>query len=223
MDGHRRAGRGRAADADRRGGVRPLPLGHEGRARRGVRPCSRGRNRRSTGDRAAAASTTCGRRCTPSKIVSYAQGYQLMRAAAKTYGWNLNYGGIALMWRGGCIIRSAFPGARFKRSLRARSASLVNLMLDPFFAEQLLRRPSRDWRHVCALAALENGVPAPALPGGACVLRRLPLPSACRPTCCRRSATTSARIPTSASTRPRGEFFHTNWTGRGRRHRRRRL
>ena len=70
-----------------------------------------------------------------SKIVSYAQGYQLMRAAANTYGWNLNYGGIALMWRGGCIIRSVFLG-KIKEAFD-RDPNLVNLMLDPFFADQL--------------------------------------------------------------------------------------
>jgi len=80
-----------------------------------------------------------------SKIVSYAQGYQLMRSAAATYGWDLNYGGIALMWRGGCIIRSAFLG-KIKEAFDADPA-LENLMLDPFFRKALSRAQSA-WRRV---------------------------------------------------------------------------
>ena len=145
-----------------------------------------------------------------SKIVSYAQGYQLMRAAAKTYGWNLNYGGIALMWRGGCIIRSAFLG-RIKEAFD-REPSLVNLMLDPFFARQLAEAQS-GWRRVCASAAL-NGVPAPAISAALSYYdgyrsERLPanLLQAQRDYF---GAHTYERVDA-----PRGQFFHTNWTGEG--------
>ena len=145
-----------------------------------------------------------------SKIVSYAQGYQLMRAAAKTYGWNLNYGGIAMMWRGGCIIRSAFLG-RIREAF-ARDGELVNLMLDPFFAGQLAEAQP-GWRRVCALAAL-NGVPAPAFQAALSYYdgyrsERLPA-----------NLLQAQRDYFGAHTyertdRPRGEFFHTNWTGEG--------
>src|SRR5262249_18301170 len=72
-----------------------------------------------------------------SKIISYAQGYMLMRAAAKQYGWNLNYGGIALMWRGGCIIRSRFLG-KIKDAF-STNANLSNLLLDPYFKGEIDR------------------------------------------------------------------------------------
>ena len=93
------------------------------------------------------------------KIVSYAQGYTLMRAAAKTYGWNLNYGGIALMWRGGCIIRSVFLG-KIKEAFDNNPA-LTNLLLDPYF-KGVMDRAQAGWRRVCA-AAIANGIPAPAM------------------------------------------------------------
>lgn len=144
------------------------------------------------------------------KIVSYAQGYQLMRAAAKTYGWKLNYGGIALMWRGGCIIRSAFLG-RIKEAFE-RDENLVNLMLDPFFA-QALARAQAGWRAVCA-AAIESGVPMPAFTsalsyydGYRCARLPANLLQAQRDYF---GAHTYERVD-----RPRGEFFHTNWTGEG--------
>ena len=145
-----------------------------------------------------------------SKIVSYAQGYQLMRAAAKTYGWNLNYGGIALMWRGGCIIRSRFLG-RIKEAFDG-NPDLVNLMLDDFFRGELAKAQG-GWRRVCA-AAMLNGVPVPAFAsalsyydGYRC--ERLPanLLQAQRDFF---GAHTYERVD-----RPRGEFFHTNWTGEG--------
>ena len=79
------------------------------------------------------------------KIVSYAQGYTLMRAAAKTYGWNLNYGGIALMWRGGCIIRSVFLG-KIKEAYRQGSRRLSNLLLDPYFKADA-------WKSTCPRGA----------------------------------------------------------------------
>ena len=145
-----------------------------------------------------------------SKIVSYAQGYQLMRQAAKTYGWNLNYGGIALMWRGGCIIRSAFLG-RIKEAFD-KDPELVNLMLDGFFRDAL-ERAQGGWRRVCASAML-NGVPVPAFAsalsyydGYRCARLPANLLQAQRDYF---GAHTYERID-----QPRGQFFHTNWTGEG--------
>src|SRR5205814_9177025 len=85
-----------------------------------------------------------------SKIISYAQGYLLMRAAAQEYKWNLNYGGIALMWRGGCIIRSVFLG-KIKEAFD-QNPKLTNLLLDPFF-RKAVRDSQRGWRNVVAMAA----------------------------------------------------------------------
>src|ERR1044071_4414528 len=93
-----------------------------------------------------------------SKIVSYAQGYMLMRAAAKEYGWNLNNGGIALMWRGGCIIRSAFLG-KIKEAFD-KNPKLSNLLLDDFF-RKAIKESQKSWRNVVALAA-KKGIPTPA-------------------------------------------------------------
>ncbi len=145
-----------------------------------------------------------------SKIVSYAQGYQLMRAAARTYGWNLNYGGIALMWRGGCIIRSAFLG-RIKAAFD-KDPGLVNLMLDDFFREALSHAQD-GWRRVCA-AAMLNGVPVPAFAsalsyydGYRCPRLPANLLQAQRDYF---GAHTYERTDC-----PRGQFFHTNWTGEG--------
>ena len=145
-----------------------------------------------------------------SKIVSYAQGYTLMRAAAKTYGWNLNYGGIALMWRGGCIIRSVFLG-KIKEAYD-NNPSLTNLLLDPYF-KNVMDKAQAGWRRVCS-TAIANGIPAPAMTtalsyydGYRC--ERLPanLLQAQRDYF---GAHTYERVD-----RPRGEFFHTNWTGEG--------
>src|SRR3989339_795950 len=145
-----------------------------------------------------------------SKIVSYAQGYVLMRYAAKEYGWNLNYGGIALMWRGGCIIRSVFLG-KIKDAFD-NNLNLKNLLLDPFFKDAVLKaQPS--WRRVLT-EAINLGVPVPAL----CTAlnffdgyrsKRLPanLLQAQRDYF---GAHTYERVD-----KPRGEFFHTNWTGEG--------
>lgn len=145
-----------------------------------------------------------------SKIVSYAQGYQLMRQAAKTYGWNLNYGGIALMWRGGCIIRSRFLG-KIKEAFD-KAPDLVNLMLDDFFQGEL-DAAQAGWRRVCA-AAMLNGVPVPAFAsalsyydGYRCPRLPANLLQAQRDFF---GAHTYERVD-----RPRGEFFHTNWTGEG--------
>ncbi|HMP75179.1 MAG TPA: decarboxylating NADP(+)-dependent phosphogluconate dehydrogenase [Kiritimatiellia bacterium] len=145
-----------------------------------------------------------------SKIVSYAQGYQLMRAVSKEFNWNLNYGGIALMWRGGCIIRSAFLGD-IKKAFK-RNPELVNLLLDPFFT-RAARRAQTGWRKVVA-AAVKIGVPMPAISSALAYYdgyrcERLPanLLQAQRDYF---GAHTYERVD-----KPRGEFFHTNWTGRG--------
>jgi len=161
------------------------------------------------GDRAAFAEKIRGA-LYASKIISYAQGYTLMRSAAKTYGWNLNYGGIALMWRGGCIIRSAFLG-KIKEAYDSDPA-LSNLLLDPFF-KKTVERCEDAWREVVAAAAL-HGVPAPAMSSALSYFDgytcgRLPanLLQAQRDYF---GAHTYERVDA-----PRGQFFHTNWTGRG--------
>jgi len=145
-----------------------------------------------------------------SKIVSYAQGYQLMRAAAKEYNWNLNYGGIALMWRGGCIIRSVFLG-KIKEAFD-RKPDLENLLLDPFFKDAV-ESAQPAWRRVVG-TAIEMGIPTPAMSSALAFYdgyrhERLPqnLLQAQRDYF---GAHTYERVD-----RPRGEFFHTNWTGRG--------
>jgi 6-phosphogluconate dehydrogenase len=145
-----------------------------------------------------------------SKIVSYAQGYMLMRAAAAEHKWNLNYGGIALMWRGGCIIRSAFLG-KIKEAFD-KNAKLSNLMLDPFF-RKAIKDCQRSWRKVVAMAA-KKGIPVPAFSTALAFYdayrsERLPanLLQAQRDYF---GAHTYERVD-----KPRGEFFHTNWTGHG--------
>ena len=144
------------------------------------------------------------------KIVSYAQGFALMKTAAKDYKWNLNYGGIALMWRGGCIIRSIFLG-KIKEAFTG-SPDLQNLLLDPYFKSRVMEAQG-GWRRVVAAAAI-HGVPVPALSSALGYFdgyrsARLPanLLQAQRDYF---GAHTYERID-----RPRGEFFHTNWTGRG--------
>jgi 6-phosphogluconate dehydrogenase len=145
-----------------------------------------------------------------SKIVSYAQGYSLMKAAAEEYKWDLNYGGIALMWRGGCIIRSAFLG-KIKEAFDNNS-SITNLLLDPFFKGKI-DKAQNGWRNVVA-AAVTNGIPMPAISaalgyydGYRCEKLPANLLQAQRDYF---GAHTYERID-----KPRGEFFHTNWTGRG--------
>jgi 6-phosphogluconate dehydrogenase len=145
-----------------------------------------------------------------SKIVSYAQGYTLMRAAADEYGWELNYGGIALMWRGGCIIRSVFLG-KIKEAFDNNPA-ITNLLLDPFFKAKV-EKAQDGWRNVVSTAAV-HGIPVPAISsalgyfdGYRC--ERLPA-----------NLLQAQRDYFGAHTyertdKPRGEFFHTNWTGRG--------
>jgi len=145
-----------------------------------------------------------------SKIVSYTQGYMLMRAAAKDYGWNLNYGGIALMWRGGCIIRSRFLG-KIKEAFD-RKKKLSNLMLDSYFKKEI-KRAQKGWRNIVSLA-VKKGIPVPAMSTALSFFdsyrtARLPanLLQAQRDYF---GAHTYERVD-----KPRGEFFHTNWTGRG--------
>ncbi|MEW6507669.1 MAG: decarboxylating NADP(+)-dependent phosphogluconate dehydrogenase [Bacteroidota bacterium] len=145
-----------------------------------------------------------------SKIVSYAQGYVLMRYAAKEYGWNLNNGGIALMWRGGCIIRSVFLG-KIKEAF-VNNPELSNLLLDPFFKEKI-ESSQGPWRRVVA-EAVTNGIWIPAFSTALNYFDgfrngRLPanLLQAQRDYF---GAHTYERVD-----KPRGQFFHTNWTGRG--------
>ena len=145
-----------------------------------------------------------------SKIISYAQGYTLMRTAAKTYGWNLNYGGIALMWRGGCIIRSVFLG-KIKEAYD-KNPQLQNLLLDPYFADTI-RGLVPAWRNVVA-TAVKSGIPMPAFSSALAYFdgyttEKLPanLLQAQRDYF---GAHTYERLDA-----PRGEFFHTNWTGHG--------
>jgi 6-phosphogluconate dehydrogenase len=141
-----------------------------------------------------------------SKIISYAQGYMLMQAAAKEYGWILNYGGIALMWRGGCIIRSAFLG-KIKEAYD-RDPDLTNILMDPFFKEEV-EKAQASWRRVVSEAII-NGIPVPALSAALAFFdgyrsERLPA-----------NLLQAQRDYFGAHTyertdRPRGEFFHTRW------------
>lgn len=145
-----------------------------------------------------------------SKIISYAQGYMLMREAAKTYGWELNYGGIALMWRGGCIIRSRFLGNI--RDAFERNPQLENLLLDNFFIDAITEALP-GWRKA-VVCAISLGMPVPTFSSALSFYdgyrsERLPanLLQAQRDYF---GAHTYERLD-----KPRGEFFHTNWTGRG--------
>jgi 6-phosphogluconate dehydrogenase len=133
-----------------------------------------------------------------------------MRAAAAAYGWSLNYGGIALMWRGGCIIRSVFLG-KIKEAFE-KKPDLVNLLLDPFFAEAVTKA-QRSWRRVVSTSA-NLGIPVPAIASALAYFdgyrtERLPanLLQAQRDYF---GAHTYERVD-----KPRGQYFHTNWTGRG--------
>ncbi|MDR1000812.1 MAG: decarboxylating NADP(+)-dependent phosphogluconate dehydrogenase [Clostridiales bacterium] len=144
------------------------------------------------------------------KIVSYAQGYALMRAVAKKYGWRLNYGEIALMWRGGCIIRSAFLG-KIKDAFDA-DPDLENLLFAPYFVKKI-NTAQTGLRTVCS-TAITKGVSIPALSAAASYFDGL------------RSATLPANLLQAQrdyfgahtyerADRLRGEYFHTDWTGRG--------
>ncbi|MEA1875644.1 MAG: decarboxylating NADP(+)-dependent phosphogluconate dehydrogenase [Bacteroidota bacterium] len=144
------------------------------------------------------------------KLVSYAQGFTLLREAAKEYNWDLNYGSIALLWRGGCIIRSAFLD-KIKEAFDL-NPNLDNLLIDPYFKGKIME-VQNSWRRV-ASSSLNIGIPIPALTSALTYFdgyrsARLPanLLQAQRDYF---GAHTYERID-----RPRGEFFHTNWTGRG--------
>jgi 6-phosphogluconate dehydrogenase len=145
-----------------------------------------------------------------SKIISYAQGYMLMRQASETYQWKLNYGGLALMWRGGCIIRSRFLGEI--KAAFDRNPDLNNLVLDGFFSEALKKAQS-GWRKTIALSA-QLGIATPTFSTALSFY----------------DSYRSARLPANllqaqrdyfgAHTyerldKPRGQFFHSNWTGEG--------
>jgi 6-phosphogluconate dehydrogenase len=145
-----------------------------------------------------------------SKIVSYAQGFMLLREAAKEYKWNLNYGAIAMVWREGCIIRSVFLGNI--RDAFDRNPNLGNLLLDDYF-KGLIDRCQGSWRKVVS-KAVESGVPVPAFTTALAFYdgyrsERLPA-----------NLLQAQRDYFGAHTyertdQPRGKFFHTNWTGKG--------
>ena len=144
------------------------------------------------------------------KVISYAQGYMLMQAAAGEYGWDLNLGGIATIWRGGCIIRSAFLD-KIKDAFDA-NPHLANLLLDPYF-QKVMAAAEVLWRRVVS-TAVQLGIPVPALSSALAFYdgyRRERLPA---------NLIQAQRDYFGAHTyervdRPRGEFFHTNWTGHG--------
>lgn len=145
-----------------------------------------------------------------SKIISYAQGFMLMREAGKQFGWHLNHGRIALLWREGCIIRSVFLNNI--RDAFDADADLVFLGADPYF-RQILQHALPAWRKVVA-KSIENGIPMPCMASAIAFL----------------DGYTSERLPANLlqaqrdyfgahtyerTDQPRGEFFHTNWTGNG--------
>lgn len=144
-----------------------------------------------------------------SKIVSYAQGFMLLREAAVKFNWNLNYGGIALMWRGGCIIRSVFLG-NIKKAFD-NNAELQNLMMDDFFREEI-GKCQDSWRNVIA-TAVKIGIPTPAFSTALAFYdgyRSSQLPA---------NLIQAQRDYFGAHTyqlidNP-GTFIHTNWTGKG--------
>ncbi len=145
-----------------------------------------------------------------SKIISYAQGYMLMRSAANECGWQLNWGGIALMWRGGCIIRSRFLG-KIKDAFD-KKPNLTNLLLDDYFRGEI-KKCQKGWRNTVAAAA-KKGIPVPAFSTALSFYdsyRSAVLPA---------NLLQAQRDYFGAHTyervdKPRGEFFHTNWTGHG--------
>jgi len=145
-----------------------------------------------------------------SKIVSYTQGYMLMRAASEEYGWSLAYGNIALMWRGGCIIRAAFLDDI--QAAFGKNPTLTNLLFDDFFKEAMQQAESA-WRRVVG-TAVSLGIPVPAMSSALAFYdgyRRERLPA---------NLLQAQRDYFGAHTyeridKPRGEFFHTNWTGQG--------
>ena len=162
-----------------------------------------------TGDKAAFIKSI-GEALFAAKIVSYAQGFSLMKAASEEFNWDLNYGSVALMWRGGCIIRSAFLGNI--REAFDKTPDLSNLLLDDYFRKKI-ESAQAGWREVCA-KAIETGIPTPAMTSALCYF----------------DGYRTARLPANLLQaqrdffgahmyerldKARGEFFHTNWTGRG--------
>lgn len=143
-----------------------------------------------------------------SKIISYAQGFMLMRETAKEMGWNLNYAGIALMWRGGCIIRSVFLGDI--KAAYTKNHDLENLLFDPFFTKAVTEA-APGWRNVVSQAALQ-GIPAPSLSAALAFFdgyRHAVLPA---------NLLQAQRDYFGAHTYQRLDndaWVHTNWTGRG--------
>jgi 6-phosphogluconate dehydrogenase len=145
-----------------------------------------------------------------SKIMSYTQGYMLMREAAKEYGWNLNFGGIASIWRGGCIIRSVFL-SNIKTAFD-KNPQLTNLLLDDYFKNEV-ESAQGAWRRVVA-KAVEMGLPVPAMSSALAFFdgyRRARLPQ---------NLVQAQRDYFGAHTyervdKPRGEFFHTDWIQSG--------
>lgn len=145
-----------------------------------------------------------------SKIISYTQGYMLMRQAAHEYKWKLNYGGIALMWRGGCIIRSQFLG-EIKKAFD-KNPKLSNLLLDSFFKNEIAKC-QKGWRQIVSLATL-SGIPIP------CFSTALSFYDGYRSAVLPANLTQALRDYFGAHTyertdKPRGQYFHTNWTGTG--------
>ncbi len=141
-----------------------------------------------------------------SKIISYTQGYMLMRHAAVEYGWNLNYGGIALMWRGGCIIRSRFLGSI--KQAYDNNAQLESLLLDDFF-QQAISDTQNGWRKTVA-RAVESGIPVPGFAAA------LTFYDGYRAETVPANLLQAQRDYFGAHTfeqvdQPRGEFFHYNW------------
>ena len=145
-----------------------------------------------------------------SKIISYAQGFMLIREASEQFGWNINYGATALLWREGCIIRSRFLGNI--RDAYEANPDLIFLGSDSYF-KGILENALSDWRKVVA-KSIEVGIPMPCMASAITFL----------------DGYTSARLPANLlqaqrdyfgahtyerTDKPRGEFFHTNWTGRG--------
>ena len=145
-----------------------------------------------------------------SKIISYAQGFMLMQQAAKDYQWRLNYGAIALMWRGGCIIRSQFLG-KIKEAF-TNNPKLKNLLLDDYFREEIQER-QKGWRQVVS-KAVELGIPTP------CFSTALAFYDGYRTERLPANLLQAQRDFFGAHTyertdKPRGQFFHSNWTGTG--------
>ena len=145
-----------------------------------------------------------------SKIISYAQGYAVMRSAAQTHGWNLNFGGLALMWRGGCIIRSVFLG-KIKEAFD-KNPELVNLLMDDYFAE-VIESLVPAWREVISYA-VKVGIPMPAFSSALNYFDGYT--TECLPANLLQAQRDYFGAHTYERTDcPRGQVFHTNWTGKG--------